>query len=86
LVFAIPQVEQNSTISTTEEQSSSADQADTLNKTQKIQELLTKKENLDKEIIDNNIWSKIYSNYHIYIEFKKDKAVLDDQINILDTF
>ncbi len=84
LVFAIPQVEQNSTISTTEEQSSSADQADTLNKTQKIQELLTKKENLDKEIIDNNIWSKIYSNYHIYIEFKKDKAVLDDQINILD--
>jgi small-conductance mechanosensitive channel len=80
----MPQVEQNSTISTTEEQNSSVDQVDTLKKAQKIQELLTKKINLDTEIIDNNIWSKIYSNYHIYIEFKKDKAVLDNQINILD--
>lgn len=97
LAFAMPQVEQNSTTSTTEEQNSlsvqaditeeqnsSVDQADTLKKAQKIQELLTKKVNLDTEIIDNNIWSKIYSNYHIYIEFKKDKAVLDNQINILD--
>ena len=97
LSFSMPQAEQNSTTSTTEEQNSlsvqtditeeqnsSVDQADTLQKAQKIQELLTKKVNLDTEIIDNNIWSKIYSNYHIYIEFKKDKAVLDNQINILD--
>lgn len=93
----MPQIEQNSTTSTTEEQSSlsaqtdiaeeqnsSNAQTDTLEKTQKLQELLTKNETLDKEIIDNNIWSKIYSNYHVYIEFKKDKAVIDDQINILD--
>ncbi len=83
LAFAMPQVEQNSTTSTTEEQSSLSVQTDTLQKAQKIQELLTKKVNLDTEIIDNNIWSKIYSNYHIYIEFKKEKLVLDNQINIL---
>jgi len=84
LAFAMPQVEQNSTTSTTEEQNSSTAQIDTLDKAQKIQELLTKKENLNKEILDNNIWSKIYSNYHVYQEVKKNKTVLDDQINILD--
>ena len=97
LSFSMPQIEQNSTTSTTEEQSSlsgqtditeeqnsSADQTDTLEKTQELQKLLTKNETLDKEIIDNNIWSKIYSNYHIYQELKKNKSVLDDQINILD--
>ena len=84
LAFSMPQIEQNSTTSTTEEQNSSADQTDTLEKTQELQKLLTKNETLDKEIIDNNIWSKIYSNYHIYQELKKNKSVLDDQINILD--
>ena len=83
LAFAMPQVEQNSTTSTTEEQNSSVDQAYTLQKAQKTEELLTRKVNLNKEILDNNIWSKIYSNYHIYIELKKEKAVLDGQINIL---
>jgi len=94
LAFAVPQVEQNSTVSVTEEQNnssdqletlqSSSDQLETLQKVQKIQELLIRKKNLDKEIMDSNIWSKIYSNYHIYIEFKKEKEVLDNQINILD--
>ncbi|WP_415405805.1 mechanosensitive ion channel domain-containing protein [Sulfurovum sp. CS9] len=97
LAFSMPQTEQNSTTSITEEQNnltaqtdileeqnSSSDQVDSLDKAQKKEELLARKANLDKEILDNNIWSKIYSNYHIYIEFKKDKAVLDNQINILD--
>ncbi len=84
LVFAMPQLEQNSTISIIKEQNSSSDQIEALQSTQKIQGLLTQIENLDKEIMDNNIWSKIYSNYHTYIEFKKGKTVLDDQINILD--
>ena len=83
LAFSMPQVEQNSATSTTEEQNSLSVQTGTLQKAQKIQELLIKKVNLDTEIIDNNIWSKIYSNYHIYIEFKKEKLVLDNQINIL---
>lgn len=82
--FAVPQVEQNSTISATEEHNISAPQPEDLHKTQRIQALLIKKDTLDKEIMDSNIWSKIYSNYHIYLEFKKEKEVLDDQINILD--
>jgi len=84
LLFAAPGVEQNSTTSTTEEQNSSTDQVHSIQNTQKLQKLLVDKENLDKELTDNNIWSKIYSNYHIYQELKKNEEVLNDQINILD--
>ncbi|TET88029.1 MAG: mechanosensitive ion channel [Sulfurovum sp.] len=83
LAFATPQVEQNSTTSTTEEQNSSTGQAHIIQNTQKQQELLAHKEDLDKELIDNNIWSKIYSNYHTYKELKKQKEVLDNKINNL---
>jgi small-conductance mechanosensitive channel len=84
LAFATPQAEQNSTTSTTEEQNSSTTQVHIIKNTKKEQMLLLKKENLDKELIDNNIWSKIYSNYHIYQELKKNESVLNDQFNILD--
>ena len=84
LSLATSAVEQNSTSSITQEQNSSSAQALILQNKQKLQELLVDKENLDKEIIDNNIWSKIYSNYHIYKELKKNESLLDDQIAILD--
>jgi len=77
LAFATPQVEQNNTTSTTEEQSSSVDQ------TRNTQKLLLNRDKLNEDLIEN-IWSKIYSNYHIYQELKKNESVLDDQINILD--
>jgi len=49
-----------------------------------IQSLLKEKSALEKELLDNNIWSKIYSNYHVYQELKKDEEVLNDKINELN--
>jgi len=79
LSFATPQVEQNSTTSSTEEQSSSVDQTSIK---QNIQKLLLHRDKLDEDLMEN-IWSKIYSNYHTYQELKKQKKVLDSKINSL---
>ena len=49
-----------------------------------ISKLLNKKKILDSTIKDNNIWSKIYSNYHTFRELEDQKEMLDDQIHILD--
>ena len=46
--------------------------------------LLNEKDALEKELLDNNIWSKIYSNYHVYQELKRDEEVLNDRINELN--
>jgi small-conductance mechanosensitive channel len=53
-------------------------------KTKGIKTLLNKKAALEKELLDNNIWSKIYSNYHVYQELKKDEELLIDRINELN--
>jgi len=52
--------------------------------TTKIEELLLQKEALEKELIENNIWSKIYSNYHTYKELKKQQVFLDADITRLE--
>ena len=51
-----------------------------------VSALLKEKERLDKELMDNNIWSKIYSNYHIYKELKLQEASLDKKIDELKEF
>ncbi len=71
VIFAVPQVENNSTVAVNQEAISS-------------QSLLLDKEELSKELKENNIWSKIYSNYHTYKELKKQEEVLDSKINKLD--
>ena len=50
----------------------------------KINKLITKNQVLDLSLKENNIWAKIYSNYHTYEELKSQKIHLDDQIVILD--
>ena len=55
-----------------------------LKKKVKINALVKQKELLETSLKENNIWAKIYSNYHTYQELKHQKAVLDDQIIILD--
>jgi len=55
-----------------------------LQKQMKINALVKQKELLEASLKENNIWAKIYSNYHTYQELKKQKTVLDDQIIILD--
>lgn len=71
-----PMTEQNSTIEAVE-------QAAPLD-TQKINLLLLEKEVLEKELGENNIWSKIYSNYHTYKELEKQKVALDATIERLE--
>jgi len=52
--------------------------------TRKINQLLIQKEILNKELSDNNIWSKIYSNYHTYKELEKQQITLDATIERLE--
>ena len=52
--------------------------------TAKIKHLLIDKENIEKELIEDNIWSKIYSNYHTYKVLKREKRSLDAQIGLLE--
>ncbi len=61
-----------------------ADKKSSLLIQKKINTLVKKKESLDLRLKDNNIWAKIYSNYHTYQELKSQKLHLDDQIIILD--
>jgi len=49
-----------------------------------ITELINKKKILDSKIKDNNIWSKIYSNYHTFRELEDQKELLDDHIHVLE--
>ncbi len=51
-----------------------------------IRELVSEEKRLDKALLDNNIWSKIYSNYHIYKELKIQEAALDKKIDELKAF
>jgi small-conductance mechanosensitive channel len=52
--------------------------------TQKINRLLIQKNTLEKELSDNNIWSKIYSNYHTYKELEQQQITLDAEIDRLE--
>ena len=54
-------------------------------KSEKIKKLLLEKEAIDKELLENNIWSKIYSNYHTYKELEHKKEVLGRQIKKLES-
>ncbi len=49
-----------------------------------IEKQLLEKDKLDEELKENNIWSKIYSNYHTYKELGKQNETLDNQFQILD--
>jgi len=74
----------------TEKESNNTDTNVTLEKelNAKIQNeiniLIAKNQALDLSLKKDNIWAKIYSNYHIYQELKSQKIHLDDQIIILD--
>lgn len=45
-----------------------------------VAELLEKKKALDEGLKENNIWSKIYSSYHIYKELKEEESQLGRKI------
>ncbi|MEA3418792.1 MAG: mechanosensitive ion channel [Campylobacterota bacterium] len=49
-----------------------------------IEQLLLRKTKLDEELKQNNIWSKIYSNYHTYLFLKQEKGLIDAKISLLE--
>ena len=49
-----------------------------------VQALLRQKDLLEQKLIEDNIWSKIYSNYHTYKELKKQQLVIDADISHLE--
>ncbi len=50
-----------------------------------IEALKKEIEKLDTQLKENNIWSKIYSNYHTYKELKEQEEKLDKKIEQLNT-
>ncbi|CAA6822669.1 MAG: MscS family mechanosensitive ion channel [uncultured Sulfurovum sp.] len=48
-----------------------------------LQELVVQKNTLDNELIENNIWTKIYSNYHTYQELQVQQTRLNSSISRL---
>ena len=46
--------------------------------------LLHRKQQLDQELKKNNIWSKIYSNYHIYLYLKDEQKRVETNISFLE--
>jgi len=49
-----------------------------------IKKLLTQKTVVDTSLAENNIWSKIYSNYHTYKSLKQKKKSIDAKIASLE--
>lgn len=49
-----------------------------------IQQYLLEKKEIENELIENNIWSKMYSNYHTYQELNKQKIDLEMKIERLE--
>lgn len=76
VAFAESNLEQNTTTAVAEE-------SNTLDKV-KINKLLLQKKDIEEELVDNNIWSKIYSNYHTYKELKKQNDELNKRIERLE--
>ncbi len=61
-----------------------AEQSSTIEVKQQIEQLLIQKVTIDDDILDNNIWTKIYSNYHTYIVLKKQAGPLSVKIKRLE--
>ena len=49
-----------------------------------LRHLIAEKKQLDTDLKENNIWSKIYSNYHIYKELKEQEILLEKKIGELE--
>ncbi len=90
LLFAAPSMEENVTrvvpaavqeVNQTARHTASQEE---IAKHRRVESLLKEKAELEKKLLDNNIWSKIYSNYHVYQELKKDEEALNDRINELN--
>jgi len=77
LTYAEPSLDENNPAKVQES-------AETL-KEQRTANYLLQKKVIEEELTDNNIWSKIYSNYHTYQELKQQKILLSESIETLES-
>jgi len=72
LLFAEPQADQNDSTQKVVQKPNS-----------ELLQLLDEEKQIENELTENNIWSKIYSSYHTYQTLKKQSDTLNQQINRL---
>jgi len=82
-VFPASYTEQNRTVDASTKEENTSSKQSVAPSRQKLHLLQEKKDNLDKELIYNNIWSKIYSNYHTFKELKQQEKRLKHEIEVL---
>ncbi|MEA3456650.1 MAG: mechanosensitive ion channel [Campylobacterota bacterium] len=75
---------QNEKKSVTDRDSSQDEKRAAEEKKSTIELLLHRKNELDESLQKNNIWSKIYSNYHTYLYLLDEKKELDAKISYLE--
>lgn len=72
-------------IEATQEENLSNDEVTTsIKDNSHIEALLIKKKDINKELSEDNIWSKIYSSYRTYQELQKQKQKLEKHISTLE--
>ena len=85
LAFAVEQKEVNATdLNASQISAIKQIEAHSILNKKKIEQLLAEKEIVEKELLENNIWFKIYSNYHTYKELVNQKRTLDGKIGLLE--
>ena len=62
------------------EETSTTQNVDSTLSSMEIDALLRQKEALEQKLIEENIWSTIYSNYHTYKDLKKQQLIIDADI------
>jgi len=77
VAFAEPNLDQNDSTAVLEKKDEQ--------RLEKITNLLLQKKAIEEDLTDNNIWSKIYSNYHTYQELEKQKILLSNTIKNLES-
>jgi len=77
VAFAEPSLDQNDSTAALEKKDKQ--------RLEKITNLLLQKKVIEEDLTNNNIWSKIYSNYHTYQELKKQKILLSNTIENLES-
>jgi len=83
LVYANENTENNVTIHIRAKKSNLSKISSSQNQA-KIRALLASKDRVDRELLENNIWSKIYSNYHTYKALQQKKNTLAKKIEKLE--
>jgi small-conductance mechanosensitive channel len=83
-VFSEQALNENNNTSNTDTLTESATVQKQPQDMREINQLYAQKNTIEKELLDNNIWSKIYSNYHTYQELKKQQVALDAEIERLE--